>query len=180
MAGGCTRGVLTLDGSPGLDKAVREAVLSDLPAVGRLWTHYIEFHRQLGLAFELDENSAQAWTAGFERTLGRFSFIWVAESGGQLVGFLAARIKRVPPYLGGALVAEIADLWVEPEARAGGLAAGMCDLAQEKMRELQVHSIEVQVLSANQAAGDFWQARGFRPELVQYRLIRGGQGTPDA
>lgn len=148
---------------------IRQAEVVDLPAVSQLWAHYIAFHQQVGLAFATDDNSASAWASGFERTLGRFSFIWVAESEGQFLGFLAARIKRLPPYLGGALVGEIADLWVEEAARGQGAASGMCELALEKMRELQVHSIEVQVLTGNPHAQRFWQEKGFLPELVQFR-----------
>ncbi len=148
---------------------LREAEVADLPAISQLWLHYIEFHRQVGLAFAIDENSASAWAAGFERTLGRFSFIWLAEKDGVLVGFLAGRIKRIPSYLGGVSVGEIADLWVEEEARGRGTASGLCALALEKMRELKVHSVEVQVLSENTHAQAFWLSRGFTTELVQFR-----------
>ncbi len=148
---------------------LREAELVDLPAVSELWLHYIAFHQQAGLAFGVGDDSATAWAAGFERTLGRFSFIWLAEREGQLLGFLAARIKRVPAYLGGALVGEIADLWVEEEARGHGTASALCELALDKMGELQVHSIEVQVLTGNPHAQRFWQNKGFQPELIQFR-----------
>ncbi len=40
----------------------------------------------------------------FRRTLGRYSVLYVSEVDGEMVGFIVARIKRVPEYLGGVMV----------------------------------------------------------------------------
>jgi len=158
----------------------REGTLADLPVISRLWENYIAYHQSIGLAFPIDQNSADIWASSFERTLGRFSFLWVVERDEQVLGFLAARIKRVPPYLGGVLVGEIADLWVEENARGYGSASKLCALALSKMRELQVHSIEVQVMDSNPGAQAFWRAQGFHVELVQFRAQLGGETSGHA
>lgn len=152
------------------DCLVRPARLEDLPVVEGLWTRYDDYHRSLGLAFPQVEQAAAAWRSSFERTLGRFSFLWVAELEGQVCGFLLARLKRTPAYLGGVLVGEISDLYVSEEARQEKIGSRLAGEAIRDLRTHQVHSIEVQVLERNHGARAFWQAQGFEAELTQFRL----------
>lgn len=151
----------------------RPARKEDLPAVGDLWARLDSFHRSLGLAFPEPQGAVQAWLDSFERTLGRFSFAWVAEVDGQICAFLLARVKRTPAYLGGVMVGEISDLYVDEALRGQRVGARLADMAVEHLQSLKVHSIEVQVLQKNDGALAFWQEMGFRPELVQ--LCRAGK-----
>lgn len=152
------------------DCLVRPARPEDIPEVEDLWTRYDDYHRSLGLAFPQVEKAAAAWRASFERTLGRFSFLWVAELEGKVCGFLLARLKRTPAYLGGVLVGEISDLYVSEDARQKKIGSQLAGQAVRDLRSRQVHSIEVQVLEANHGARTFWQAQGFAAELTQFRL----------
>ncbi len=148
----------------------RLAKPEDLPAAGELWTRLDAYHRSLGLAFAAPDEAAAAWIASFERTLGRFSFLWVAECQGRVGAFLLARLKRTPAFLGGVLIGEISDLYVAESLRGQKAATRLAELALAHLRSLQVHSIEVQVLQGNAGGLAFWQSLGFRPELVQLRL----------
>ncbi len=149
---------------------LRAATREDLPAVAHLWARLDRFHHSLGLAFPVVEDGGAAWLASFERTLGRFSFLWVAEQEGHVGAFLLARLKRVPAYLGGRLVGEISDLFVDEALRGQKIGARLAALAVEHLRSQEVHSIEVQVLCQNDAALAFWQSQGFQLELTQLRL----------
>ncbi len=148
---------------------IRPGLKDDLPAAAVLWQELQFFHQKVGLAFPLDEQSPTAWTASFERTLGRFSYLWVAELDGQISGFLLARVKRTPAYLGGVMVGEISDLYVAESLRGQKVAARLVALALEEFQRQQVHSVEVQVMAANQGGVAFWHAQGFETELVQVR-----------
>jgi ribosomal protein S18 acetylase RimI-like enzyme len=153
--------------------SIRPATPQDFSAVCKLWQCLTNFHRSIGLAFisdDLDQATA-AWQASFERTLGRFSFLWVAETERGTQGFLLARLKRAPAYLGGELIGEISDLWVDPELRHQGVAAALVQFAMQQFQTLQVHSVEVQIMAANTQAIAFWQAQGFKPELLQVRHL---------
>jgi GNAT superfamily N-acetyltransferase len=150
---------------------LREATRQDLPAVCRLWVHLDNFHHELGLPFPAVEDGGTAWAASFERTLGRFSFLWVAEQEGEVCAFLLARLKRLPATLGGMLVGEISDLYVEEGLRGQKVGARLAGLAIERLRRENAHSIEVQVIWQNEEALAFWQAQGFQPELAQLRLM---------
>lgn len=149
---------------------VRPARPEDLPAVEDLWNRYDSFHRSLGLAFPAVEQAASAWRASFERTLGRFSFVWVSEKDGTICGFLLARLKRTPAYLGGVLVGEISDLYVANDLRGQKVGSHLAKTAVDFLRSRQVHSIEVQVLQRNEGAQAFWSSLGFQAELAQFRL----------
>lgn len=152
------------------DAVCRLAHLEDLPAVGRLWAKLDSYHHGLGMAFASPEAAVPAWLASFERTLGRFSFLWVAEQDGEILAFLLARLKRTPAYLGGVLVGEISDLYVDECLRRQQVGKRLARLAQQQLDSLGVHSIEVQVLEGNQGALEFWEKLGFKLELVQLRL----------
>jgi ribosomal protein S18 acetylase RimI-like enzyme len=164
LAGGCATGV---DVS---DAVVRLMELADLTAVEALWIQYDNFHHSLGLAFPQPEQAAAAWRASFERTLGRFSYVWVAEKDGLVAGFLLARLKRTPAFLGGVLVGEISDLYVSDALRGQKVGSRLAAAAIETLRAQRVHSIEVQVLQHNTGAMAFWQEQGFDIELTQFRL----------
>lgn len=150
---------------------IRSAALEDLPAAAALWQRLDEYHRSLGLAFPEVENASALWVDSFRRTLGRFSFIWLAEDGGQAVAFLSARVKQTPAYLSSVQVGEISDLYVDERARKGGLAAQLVQTAMDKFADLGVHSVEVQVLAGNQAGLDFWVKQGFAHDLTLVRKV---------
>jgi GNAT superfamily N-acetyltransferase len=148
---------------------VRAAEEKDLPAAQELWSALDDYHRSIGLNFPHTEDAAQAWVASFARTLGRFSFLWLAEQEGHPVGMLLARIKRAPAFLGGLIIGEISDLYVAESSRGAGLARQLVALAEVELKTQGVHSIEVQVLVQNDQGHVFWAQAGYVDELVQVR-----------
>ena len=152
---------------------IRPARKEDLLPVSALWQKLTTFHQKLGLAFEINEDSSLKWVESFERTLGRFCFLWVAEEDGRIGAFLLARIKRVPSYLGGALIGEISDLFVCDEFRGRKIGTRLVDLALEEFASQNVHSIEVQVMFENLDGLKFWQSQGFKTELTLVRRKMG-------
>jgi len=150
---------------------VRPAGVEDLPAAAALWQQLDAHHRSLGLAFPEIEDAPQKWAESFQRTLGRFSFLWLAEQDGQPVGFLMARVKQSPAYLGGAQIGEISDLYVDAAARGGGAAAQLVQAALQKLAELNVHSVEVQIQAGNESGLQFWLKQEFVPDLTLVRKV---------
>lgn len=148
---------------------IRIAGEDDLKAVARLWGRLDQFHRELGFDFPHPESAEEKWIASFARTLGRFSFLWVAEQNGDVGAFLLARVKQSPPFLGFVQVGEISDLFVGEELRGSGTGAQLVAAAMEKFAGLGVHSVEVQIQAGNQAGLDFWLKQGFDLDLTQVR-----------
>jgi GNAT superfamily N-acetyltransferase len=153
---------------------LREATEQDLSAVAQLWQRLDSFHRELGFDFPEPTDAAKVWAEAYRRTLGRFSFVWLAEQDGEVVSFLLARIKHTPAFLGGVSVGEISDLYVEERLRGQGIGTGLVKLAIEWLRAKEVHSIEVQILAGNEGGLEFWMEQGFEPDLSVVRMKVGG------
>ncbi len=148
----------------------RLAEESDLAAVAQMYEKLDHYFRSLSYRFPAVENVGQLWLDSFRRTLGRFSVLHVAQRQDALLGFVLGRVKRVAPYLGGVLVGELSDIWVEPEARRLGTGERLAQLNFEWLKAQGVHSIEVQILEGNQASQAFFRSLGLESELSLYRL----------
>lgn len=153
--------------------SIREATSKDLPAIRTLWLKVDDFHRGLTLKLPRPNDPAKQWSDSFEAALGKTAFLWVAEMGGSVEGFLLARLKRLPAYLGEATVGEITDLYVDKEARGQKLAVRLAETAIEALKQHDIHSIEIQVMAGNHGGLAFWHKQGFHTELTQVRMLVG-------
>lgn len=153
------------------ETTIRLADENDLASVGALWTRLDDYHRSLGLAFPHVEDAAEKWADSFRRTLGRFSFLWLAEVDGTPEGFLLARVKQSPAYFGGVQVGEISDLFVSEALRGSKVASQLVQEAMNKFQELKVHSVEVQIQAGNQAGLKFWLMQDFKLDLSRVRKV---------
>ena len=148
----------------------REAAETDLPAVEALYAKLDQFLREFSYNFPEVENVGELWLDMFRRTLGRFSVLFVAEYQGEIVGFIVARIKRVPAYLGGVMVGELKDMWVEHKVRRLGVGEKLLRLAIEWCRDQDVHSLEAQILLGNDPIIKLVEYLGMKRELYQMRM----------
>jgi RimJ/RimL family protein N-acetyltransferase len=148
----------------------REATESDFPVMAKFYTLLNQHFHQFGYRLPVPENVGEVWLDTFKRTLGKFSIAYVAVYEENVVGFLLARIKRLPPYMGGILVGELSDEWIVPEVRRLGVGAHMCHLALEWLRNQKVHSVEIQVLTGNDASWNMLSAMGFKQEFRVGRM----------
>jgi L-amino acid N-acyltransferase YncA len=155
--------------------SLRAATDADLPAVAALWAQLTAFHHSLGLTFPHSADAPEKWLASFQRTLGRFSFLWLAEVDGAPQAFLLARVKQSPAFLGAVQVGEISDLFVADSLRGSGAGKQLVELAMQKFDELNVHSVEVQIQAGNDAGLDFWHKQDFKNDLTLVRrVLKGG------
>lgn len=150
----------------------RLATPEDLPVIAGMYTQMDEFFRGLSYRFPEVDDIGEAWVDSFRRTLGRFSVVYIAELEGAVVGFMLGRVKRVAPYLGGVLVGELSDMWVEPDARRLGVGKELSLVTMKWLAEQDVHSIEVQILEGNEPIWRLYEKMGFKPELRQIRMLR--------
>jgi GNAT superfamily N-acetyltransferase len=148
----------------------REATEVDFPAVEAMYAKLDELLRQYTYAFPAVENVGHLWLDMFRRTLGRFSVLFVAEVEGEVVGFIVARLKRVPEYLGGVMVGELKDMWVEKPVRRLGIGEKLLRLAIEWCRAQNVYSVEAQILLGNEPIINLVEYLGMKKELYQFRM----------
>ena len=148
----------------------REATEADYPTVISMYDKLDQLFRQHTYTFPEVENVGQLWLETFRRTLGRFSVLYVAEYQSEVVGFIIARLKRVPEYLGGVMVGELKDMWVEPEVRRLGIGEKLLRLAIEWCRDQDVYSMEAQILLGNEPILELVEYLGMERELYQVRM----------
>jgi len=148
----------------------REASEADFPAVEAMYAKLDGLLRQYTYAFPEVENVGHLWLDMFRRTLGRFSILYVAEVEGEVVGFIVARIKRVPEYLGGVMVGELKDMWVEKPVRRLGIGEVLLRMAIEWCNQQNVYSVEAQILLGNEPIIKLVEYLGMKKELYQFRM----------
>jgi RimJ/RimL family protein N-acetyltransferase len=148
----------------------REANEADFPTVAALYEKLDHLLRKYTYAFPMVERIGELWLDMFRRTLGRFSVLYVCEVDGVLVGFIVARLKRVPEYLGGVMVGELKDMWVEPDVRRLGIGEKLLRLAIEWCHAQGVHSCEAQILVGNEPIIKLIEYLGMKKEITQLRL----------
>jgi ribosomal protein S18 acetylase RimI-like enzyme len=136
-----------------------------------MYTELNSFFYQVGYRLPHPEEPGKVWFASFERTLGRFSNVFIAEMEHEVVGFMLCRVKRVPAYMGGVLVGELSDMWIVAKARRMGIGDKLSRLALDWLREQGAHSVEIQVLKDNEASWKLYDRMGFKLEFRVGRLL---------
>jgi ribosomal protein S18 acetylase RimI-like enzyme len=149
-------------------RLVRE---DDFPVIVEMYTQLNTYFYRMGYRLPHPENVGEVWLDSFRRTLGRFSNVFIAELDGQVVGFMLCRLKRVPAYMGGVLVGELSDMWIDSSARRMGIGDKLSRLAMDWMRQQGAHSIEIQVLKDNEASWKLYERMGFQLEFRVGRLL---------
>ena len=143
----------------------------DFPVIKGMYEKLNTYFYKIGYRLPHPENVGQVWLDSFQRTLGRFSNVFIAEIDGQVAGFMLCRLKRVPQYMGGVMVGELSDMWIIKDARRLGIGDKLSRLAMEWMREHGAHSIEIQVLRDNEASWNLYERMGFQLEFRAGRLL---------
>jgi len=154
-----------------VEVAFRPAEAADFPRLAEMYERLNAYYYQVGYRLPRPEDVGLAWVESFQRTLGRFSNVIVAVAGESLAGLILCRVKRLPPHMGGVMVGEISDIWVEPDYRRERLGEQLVQLGLDWLRKQGVHSVEIQVLGGNEGAWRFFEGLGFELEYRAARLI---------
>jgi ribosomal protein S18 acetylase RimI-like enzyme len=140
---------------------VRRATARELDRVAALWTLLLAHHAgEPGLAPVPRPEAAlrahlEALAADPDGAL------LVAERGGALGGFLAARAVRRPPLFAETERGEIEALFVREEERRSGAGRSLALAALRWMAERGLPRAALQVAAGNEAGRSFWRALGF-------------------
>ena len=141
---------------------VRAAQRADLPAVAALWAALLESHADLDPVFELRAGASAALEGEVARAFeGSDTALFVADAGGRIVGFCAARLERSPALARESRRAEITELVVESAARRRGVGRALADAALAWARLRGAERVEVRVAARNDAGQAFWRRIGF-------------------
>lgn len=149
---------------------IRVAETTDLPRVAQLWSMLASSEQALGASIRVNEQSQRSWLASFERHLGRFSFLWVAEQDQKVLGYLLARLNTRPAYVGSDLVGEISSIFVDTAIRRRHAGQALVRIAIDSLSASGARAIEVEAHECNAPARAFWEAQGFAPAARTYRF----------
>ncbi|MGE0882732.1 MAG: N-acetyltransferase family protein [Blastocatellales bacterium] len=146
---------------------IRLADADDLPRVENMWTALYQHQQQNGMLIQLPVNAFDLWVSSIKPLLGRFAWLFIIERNGELAGFLAGRVRSLPPYFGGAQVGFISEVYVSDDHRQQGLGERLVTTAMEFFSERGLTRVELQVIMNNPAARKLYQRLGWTEELVQ-------------
>ena len=153
--------------SPQPDLVLRTALLEDMERIKPLWHALYRHQSEHGMLLRLPEDAYQAWLQSITPFLGRFANVVVAELKGEIVAFVAGRIRTLPPYFGSATIGAISEVFVSESHRSGGVGRRLLAFALEWFKDQQVTRVELQVVAGNPDGIRFYKQLGWHEELLQ-------------
>jgi ribosomal protein S18 acetylase RimI-like enzyme len=151
----------------GDSSSVRFATADEIARLEPLWIELYDHQSQHGMLLSLPPTAFDAWTKSIVPSLGRFAVVVVGEQGGKIVGFVAGRIRALPPYFGSGAIGTISEVYVRPQYRSAGIGRRLLARAVDWFSHQQIRRIELQVVAGNPAAVHFYEQLGWHKELVQ-------------
>jgi len=146
---------------------LRQAVPEDLDRIKPLWHALYQHQFEHGMLLRLPENAYEAWRQSIVPFLGRFANIVVAELNGEIIAFVAGRIRTLPPYFGSATIGAISEVFVSDAHRSARVGRRLLAFALEWFKEQQITRVELQVVAGNPGGIRFYKQLGWHEELLQ-------------
>jgi len=163
------------------DYLIRPGSSDEVLRLESLWLRFYEDQKSRGMLLDLPADAFSRWTESYIPILGRFACLFVAEINGELIGFLAGRIRSLPPYFGGGQAGFISDVYVADAHRGQGLGRQLVLLATRWFQGLGLTRIELQVVRNNTPALEFYRQLGWSEELIQMVWeSKTAAGNPDS
>jgi ribosomal protein S18 acetylase RimI-like enzyme len=151
---------------------IRAAIVTDVRRIAPLVRQYWDFEAIAGFHQPRIESLIQGLLAAPER-----GACWVAETQGDLVGYLLAAYIFSLEH--GGLMAEIDELFVTPAGRCAGVGSRLLETAQRDMQARGLVRVQLQLAVGNGRAREFYARHGFTSragyELVDKPL---GESSP--
>jgi ribosomal protein S18 acetylase RimI-like enzyme len=143
----------------------------DAEAAARLWMQSAEEHTA--------HDRIYATAPGAEQVMRRFladlassghSFLFVAESGGRVVGFISGELREGSPTFRQKTWASVDDVFVEQDHRNLGIGRALLAGVEGWAKERRADGVSLQVAAANERGRKFYEELGFR-EVSVYEVL---------
>lgn len=146
---------------------LRQATPLDMDSIKPLWEALYQHQSEHGMLLSLPEGAYDAWLKSMTPFLGRFANVVVAEQDGTIIGFVAGRIRTLPPYFGSATIGAISEVFISEAHRRGGIGRRLLAFALDWFHAQQISRVELQVVAGNPDGIRFYRQLGWHQELVQ-------------
>ena len=160
---------------PGL--VLRHATVEDFERIRPMWHALYEHQFEHGMLLRLPEGAYDAWLKSIQPFLGRFASVVLSELNGEIVGFVAGRIRTLPPYFGASTIGAISEVFVSDQHRGRGIGQRLLAFALQWFEEQQIRRIELQVVAGNPDGIRFYRQLGWHEELLQMVWTTGNTGS---
>ena len=155
---------------------IREARRQDVSAVSALWKEMMDFHLARDARFKFESGAVREFEQHFLSTLrSRDAQIFVAESHGQVVGYILGEMHSRKPLYPIGKYGFISDLSVRANHRRIGIGRALADRLMEWFRKKGATAIELFIAESNPVSDAFWKSIGFEGFLRLSRLELTGQ-----
>ena len=150
---------------------IRPGRREDAEAAARLWMQSAEEHTA--------HDRIYATAPGAEQVMRRFlsdlassghSFLFMAESGGRVVGFISGELREGSLTFRQKTWASVDDVFVEQDHRNLGIGRTLLEGVEAWAKERRADGISLQVAAANERGRKFYEELGFR-EVSVYKVL---------
>ena len=149
------------------DLVLRHAKTEEMDRIKPMWHALYQHQVEHGMLLHLTDGAYDAWLKSITPFLGRFASVVVAELKGEIVGFVAGRIRTLPPYFGSATIGAISEVFVSESHRGGGIGRRLLSFALEWFQAQEIQRVELQVVAGNPDGIRFYCQLGWHKELLQ-------------
>ena len=145
---------------------IRKARQSDVRRITALWIDFMDYHRAIDPHFTRCKTGHLRFADFASKQIScRKSLVLVAQTTGQIVGYLVAVITDYPPVFADRRYGAIWDLMVDRSARRKGIGKALVAEAMTWFRARRVDRIELSVAVRNRIGCRFWRSIGARPYM---------------
>lgn len=145
---------------------VREAARADLDDIASLWIEMTDYHAGLDSYYRRTENAHKEFADFAGRNIeSTEAAVFVAEAGGQVVGFTMGLLSKRPPIAAELEYGFLTDLAVTELYRRRGVGRKLFNALKAWFDSKDIDRIETSVYANNALSNAFWAAMGFKPFL---------------
>ena len=142
----------------------REAIKQDIPEIIELWKEFIDFHKDRDSFFSRSEEGPDNFGKYIlENMSNEDAIVYVAESNGNVVGYILSIIQNYPPAFEIKKYGFISDLAVASKSRKSGIGLHLFEISKDWFIKKGVRRIEIGVVVSNEVSTSFWDKMGFKP-----------------
>ena len=142
----------------------REATKQDIPKIIELWKEFIDFHKDRDIFFSRSKKGPENFRKFVLENMSKEdSIVYIAESNGEVVGYILSMVQDYPPVFEIKKYGVICDLAVASEYRRIGIGMHLVNIAMAWFVKKGMNRAEIAVAVTNEISTSFWNKMGFKP-----------------